>query len=224
MRKVTVTLALGILLLGAAGAVTLTRSPVRVAYQSGSPEHALLGVTIGDTVLCQADELMPAGIAAIRLPMVVFFGMPVSLMVFEGSRVIASGSHDADWTGTSVTVPVRPLSRPIPDTKICVAMSPNSEPVVIPGDRALPTRAAVTLRSTTLTAAAAEASGAPLSGRMALQFLTPGRKSWWARILTVARRMGLGRAFAGTWIALLVAALMLLVAALALRLTLREVP
>jgi hypothetical protein len=40
----------------------------------------------------------------------------------------------------------------------------------------------------------------------------------------VAQHMGLGRAYTGTWIALLVAALMAAVGALAIRLTLRTLP
>lgn len=224
MRKVKITIALGILLVAGIGAVTLTRAPVRVVHESGSAEFAELGVTIGDTVICQSDELLPAGVTAIRLPIVAFFGTRVNLIAFEGKRVLTAGARPANWTGASVTVPVKPLDRAVPDARICFAMTPNSESILVPGNRTPPLRAAVALKSPVLTPAEAQDTGPYLRGRLPLEFLASGRNIWWSRILTVARHMGLGRFYSGTWIALLVAALVLLASGLGLRLTLREFP
>ena len=224
MSPARAALVLGVLLLAGVGAYTLTRSPVRVVARSGSQENTALGVTIGDTVLCQPGEVLPAGVTGIRLPIVAFYGSPVNLIAFKGSQVLTSGSHGADWTGVSVTVPVKPLASTATGVNVCFALSPNSEPVIIPGDTAPPREAAVALHSQTLTPAALQSPTQRLRGRLALEYVASGRSSWWSRILTVARHMGLGRAYSGTWIALLVAALMLLVVGLAARLTLRELP
>jgi hypothetical protein len=64
--------------------------------------------------------------------------------------------------------------------------------------------------------------GQRLPGRIDIEYLGSGQGSWWSRLLPVARHMGLGRAFSGTWIVLLVAAMVAAVGALAGRLVLRE--
>jgi hypothetical protein len=224
MRNVKVTLAVGILLIAGVGAVTLTRSPVRVLRASGARDDTELGVTIGDTVICQPDEVLPAGVSAIRLPLIAFYGAHVSVIAFHGTQVLTEGTRGPDWTGVSVTVPVETVADTTSDVRVCFAVGPNSEPLIIPGYLTSPAKTAVVLRSQTLTAAAGGSSGVRLRGGVAIEYLASGRRSWWARILTVARHMGLGRAYSGTWIALLVAALMAIVGALAIRLTLRELP
>jgi hypothetical protein len=225
MRNVKVTLAVGILLIAGVGAVTLTRSPVRVLRASGARDNTELGVTIGDTVICQPGEVLPGGVSAIRLPVIAFYGSQVSVIVFRGSQVLTEGARGPNWTGVSVTVPVRPVAETISDVKICFALAPNSEPLIIPGYLTSPAKAAVLLSSKTLTPTAATSSAAVrLKGGVALEYLASGRKPWWSRVLTVARHMGLGRNYSGTWIVLLVAALMAVVGALAIRLTLRELP
>jgi hypothetical protein len=55
-----------------------------------------------------------------------------------------------------------------------------------------------------------------------MEYLRPGRKSWWSLASSVAHHMGLGHAASGTWIVFLVLALMLTVVILASRLALRE--
>jgi hypothetical protein len=224
MRNVKVTLAVGLLLLAGVGAVTLTRAPVRVLRASGEPENAPLGVTIGDTVICQSGEVLPSGTSAIRLPVIAFFGSNVSVIAFRGSRILTAGTRGPNWTGVSVTVPVKPVRETTSDVKVCFGLAPNSEPLIIPGYLTPPAKAAVALPSHTLTPAAATSAGGPLKGALAFEYLASGRDPWWSRILAVARHLGLGRAYSGTWIALLVAALMAVVGALAIRLTLRELP
>lgn len=222
MSKVKATLALGALLLAGVGAYTLTRSPVRVVAFSGKPQKEL-GVTIGDLVLCQPGEVLPAGATAVRLPLIAFYGANVKLIAFKGGHVLTSGSRGPTWTGVSVTVPVRPLASTVTGATVCFGVAPNSEPVHIPGDTAPRRETAVVLSARTLTPAALRSPARHVRGRLTLEYVGSGHSSWWSRILTVARHVGLGRAYSGTWIALLLAALMLLVAGLAARLTLKEV-
>ena len=54
------------------------------------------------------------------------------------------------------------------------------------------------------------------------EYLAAGNRSWWSRILEVARHMGLGHALTGTWVVGLIAALMVAVGGLAIRVALRE--
>jgi hypothetical protein len=230
MRKVTVTLAVGIALLVLAIAVTLTRAPPRVVRAVaqelvGRGEHQPIDFTVGDIAICQAGEVLPAGVSGIRLSMRAIYGAQVQVVVYGGSRVLAEGRREADWTGQSVTVPVEPLDRASSDVKLCFAVGPNSEPVAVLG-AAAPKRAAATLLTSRKIrpAAATTIDAVPLGGRAGVEYLAAGQGSWWSRLSSVAGHMGLGRAYGGAWIALLVAALMAGVGVLAVRLTARELP
>jgi hypothetical protein len=224
MRNVKVTLAVGVALLLALGAVTLTRAPPRALRTSWRGGRAELYLLTGHIAVCQADEVLPAGASGIRLWMRAFFGARVRVVAYSGSRVLAEGSRGANWTGQSVTVPVKPVGHASTNVRLCFAVGPNSEPVILLGDLTPPREAAVILARGRPTPAVAANEGPVLKGRVGVEYLAAGRSSWWSRILPVAQHLGLGRAFSGTWIALLVAALMAAVGALALGLTLRELP
>jgi hypothetical protein len=187
----------------------------------------VLGRTSSEPVLCQTGETLPGGVSAIRVSLWGFFGAHVHLFLYQGSRLLAQGSRTADWTGSSVTVPVAPLSHSVSGVRVCVAVGPNSEPLNLLGTETSQQQSAIALFTKTLVSHTALASvpagdGVPAGGRLAIEYVRPAQGSWWSRILTVARHMGLGRAYSGTWIALLVFALMAGAFALAVRLTLRE--
>lgn len=224
MRNVTVTLAVGIVLLGAVGALTLTRAPPRVVRVGVRDERIGLDTTTGDIAVCQTNEALPAGVSGIRLSLWAFFGAQVHVVAYSGSQVLTEGRRGADWTSDSVTVPVRPLDRSSTQVKLCFTIGPNSEPVILRGTSVRLAREAAVLTDITPTAEVAAGEKRLLEGRVGVEYLAAGRGSWWSRVLSVARRVGLGRAFSGTWIALLIAALMAAVGVLAVRLTLRELP
>ncbi len=208
-------------LLLAVGAFTLTRSPSRVLLTNGSVGNSPLTSTSGDLSLCQANELLPADVSAIRLSMWAFLGWNIHVKAYRGLKVLTEGSRRPDWTSTSVTVPVKPLKRAAAGVTLCYSIGANSEPALVLGTPASAVDAAASLRYGVPAPQAPLVSKLP--GRFGVEYLASGRSSWWSLVLSVARRMGLGRAFAGTWIALLVAALMAAVGVLALRLTLREI-
>lgn len=222
MRNVTITLVVGLALIALVGAVTLTRSPPRVVHVNGPGSAGPLTASAGDLSICQTGEALPAHVSAIRLSMWAFLGWKIDVKVYGPRQLLTEGSRGPDWTGTSVTVPVKPLAHAAPHTALCFSTGPNSEPELILGYPTAPARAAVALKPG-LPATQAPVEGR-LPGRVSAEYLTSGTGSWWSRILAVARHMGLGRAFAGTWIALLAAALMAAVAVLVTRLTLRELP
>jgi hypothetical protein len=228
MRNVKVTLAVGIALMVAVGAVTLTRSPprvVRVGVPGGLGEgNLILAITASDISVCQANEVLPGGVSGIRLALWAFYGSQVHVRVYSGSQILTEGRRGADWTSDSVTVPVKPVDHATSHVQVCFALGPNSEPVILLGAPAPVQALASASKGGTPTPAAAASEGQRLRGRVGVEYLAAGRGSWWSRALSVARHMGLGRAFSGTWIALLVAALMAAVGVLAVRLTLRELP
>jgi Predicted membrane protein (DUF2142) len=200
----------GVVLLLAVGALTLTRSPPRVVRVSSNVE-VLLGTTAGSAEICQENEVLPAGVSAIRLPLQAFFGAKVLVQAFSGSQVLTEGRRGPDWTGKSVTVPVTPLTHAASHVKLCIDLGPNSEPVYVGGVET-PKREAATLKGRTLV------------GRVSVEDLASGRGSWWSRIPAVVRHMAIGRAFSGTWVVALIVALVVAVGALAVRLTVRELP
>ena len=208
-RKVVVTLGVGIVLLLALGAYTLTRSPPRIV-RAGTPGLGLVSQTIADTDVCQAGEVLPAGVSAIRLSIWAFFGARIHLTVSSGSRVLTEGSRGPDWTGNTVTVPVTPLDHAVSSAKVCFHIGPNSEVLYLLGSETPPSSAAVS------------STGEPLAGRMDITYLAAGHDSWWSRIEQVARHMGLGHALTGTWVVLLICALMAATGALAVRSVVRE--
>jgi hypothetical protein len=226
----TITIVLGVVVLAVVGAITLTDAPPRVVRSVGRElvgrgENAPIAFATSHLVVCQANETLPAGVVGVRLWMRAFYGTPVHLALYQGSHILATGAHSAAWTGQSVTVPVTPLSYEVANVELCFAIGPNSEPVTILGAHAPARLRAVSARSENLSEPGVGATeGEPLAGRIEVEYLAAGNGSWWSRILEVARRMGLGRAVTGTWIALLAAALMAATATLAIRHALRELP
>jgi hypothetical protein len=228
-KSVMATFAAGTALMAVVAGLALTQAPPRLV-RIGAPGTKAIGPdgasvvahTASDYTICQAGEVLPRGIAAIRLSIWAFYGAPLHVMAYRGTQIVAEGSRGANWTGDSVTVPVRAPDHTIGDVRLCVAIGPNSEALQLLGASTPAPQAAASLASDVSAADASARDEHTLGGRLTVEYLAPGNGSWWSRVLSVARHMGLGRAYSGTWIALLIAALMATVAALAVRLTLRE--
>jgi hypothetical protein len=210
-RDVKVTLGVGIALMIAVGALTLTRAPSRVV-RVGAETTAVLGNAFGSLKVCQANESLPAGVSGVRLGLVAAYGAPVRLRLLSGSRVLAEGRRGPSWTSSSVTVPVTPLNHTVSHVKLCIDLGPNSERIIIGGTKTPAREAAVS------------SSGQSIGGRISVEYLAAGKRSWWSSILLVARHIGLGHALSGTWVVLLIAMLMAAVGLLAVRITLRGLP
>ncbi|HWY90263.1 MAG TPA: hypothetical protein VNY31_06280 [Solirubrobacteraceae bacterium] len=223
-----VTLAVGVALLAAASAVALTRSPPRVARVGvpvGDASDVPLGKDLGDMTICQSGETLPAGVSGIRIGMWAFLGAKMHVRIYSGSRILTEGSRGPNWTSDSVTVPIKPVDHQTSGVKVCIGIGPNSQPLMLLGAETPARESAVaTLGVNSPTPAAAASSHAQLGGKIGLEYLAAGRGSWWSRVVSVVKHMGLGRAYTGSWIALLVAALMAAIGVLAIRLTLRTLP
>ena len=191
--------------------VLLSNSPP-VVIRANAPLSDFVGLNefVGSERLCQGDEVLPRGTTAIRMSLEALIGPPVSLTASVDARVLTRGQHGAGWSSGSVTVPVAPLRRTYSRVTICATIAEPREPIELDGVAS--SRARAVHASNHQTAA----------GRMMVEYLRPGRVSWWSRVQSVARGMGLGRAGGGAWIAILAAAMMVAVTAIASSLLIKE--
>jgi hypothetical protein len=188
--------------------VALAHAPLSVARRGVATEHTLVN-TLEPASGCQGGETLPRQTTAIRISLTAALGPRVVVTVLSGSRTVARGTAAPGWSDASVTVPVRPLARALFPVRVCFALSQMNGKVAM---RGTPSGASV----------AVQAKEGPLPGRMGIEYLRPGRSSWWSQVVAIARRLGLGRAASGTWNALLVLALAAAVCTLSSWLVVRE--
>jgi hypothetical protein len=208
MRSARVALTVGLALTAAALGVVLSRSPITVAGTNSSPAHHAIAYVAGGSSGCQEGGTLPRGTSAIRISAAANTGPRVTVTALSGSLVLARGTRDAGWAfNETVTVPVKRVSRTIPNAVICIAFGPAIEPIQING---------------TVVRRTAANGSASRTVNFRVEYLRAGHESWWSLASSVARHMGLGHAASGTWIVFFLIALMITVATLASRLVLRE--
>jgi hypothetical protein len=199
MRRVRWALAAGLMLTVAALGVVLSHAPLTIAGTNGIRARPNVAHTGGEVTLCHHDGTLPEGTSAIRASLSANVGPAVTVRVLSGKRTVAEGSRPAGWgLAETVTVPVKPLTHPVRDVRICTVIGAAAEPIELKGTVI---KKVVALR---------------------VEYLRAGPSSWWSLASTVAAHMGLGRAPTGTWIAWLAILVMLAVAALTSRLILQE--
>lgn len=212
IRNAQVVLAVGLALTALAAAVVLLLgAPTVLAGTNGVAARLYppLMVMPGAGRACQADETLPAGASAVRISLEASAGPRVAVVVLSGSTPVAHGLSATGWLGRVVTVPIEPLDRTIRHATVCFSFAGAHERVSLLGAH-------------TPAPKAARSDARVLAGRVAIEYLRSGSSSWWSLAKSVARRMGLGRAWAGTWIAFLIAALMATAIVLGSWLTVRE--
>jgi hypothetical protein len=205
MRAARIALVAGLALLALGICLTLLHAPLTVAATNKPHrlvEEEQLSSTRSGAKYCQSGETLPRGTSAIRIELSASLGPQVSLQVSADGHTIARGEADSGWTGWVVTVPVEPLAYSVPDVTMCASFRVVHETLVLLGKR-------------TPAAVAARDDGRPLPGRMSVEYLRPGTRSWASLATSVARNMGFGRAWAGTWIVFLVLALLAMIVVLA---------
>jgi hypothetical protein len=142
-------------------------------------------------------------------------GPRVAVKVLAGGSVITRGEREAGWgADATVTVPVRPVRRTVADANVCIAFGPAVEPIRI--------LVALLQASGVPPQLPPQNSGRGQKGQLRLEYLRSGHTSWWSLAHSVARRMGLGHAPAGTWIVLLLVGLAIVIVTLASWLAFRE--
>jgi len=210
MREVRIALIAGLALLVAGIGVALARSPMSVARTNGTPsrEEAIAFTTHGATY-CQSDELLPQGTSAIRLSFFAFAGPRLRVVVYAGGRSVTSGESGSGWTSRVVTVPVKPLARAVSGATVCASFQMRDEELTVFG-------------KFTSRPSAARNGREVLSGRMWIEYLRPGTRSWASLVPTILSNMTFGRASSGPGIVVLALLLLAAVAILSSRLVLRE--
>ena len=160
--------------------------------------------------MCQPGESLPRETSALRLSLEATVGPRVAVELLVGSRRLDSGTRGSGWTAASVTVPVKPLGLAVSHVTLCFAIAATRVRVGMLG------------ADTPRAQAARLVGGGALPGRVRVEYMRAGHASWLSLARSVARRMGLGRAVAGSWIALLALGLMLALAVAVAGLLLRE--
>jgi len=210
MLSVRIALALAATLTALAIALTLQGAPLSVAGTNGIPDAGEVATTKRDTHACQGSETVPAGTTAVRLTLAAEIGPRTTLTASSAGRTITHGLRGQGWTGATVTVPVQRVSHTVRNAKICFALARPLEVIELFGKHTLGAQALV------------GPHGERLPGRLGVEYLRPGRASWLSLLSAVARRMGLGHAWGGSWIALALASAMAGAAALMAWLAVRE--
>ncbi|MGH2855446.1 MAG: hypothetical protein ACRDLF_14780 [Solirubrobacteraceae bacterium] len=209
MMRIKVALAGGLALIAVALVATLAHAPAVVVRTTVLPEKQLTA-TSSNGGGCQRGELLPPGTTAIRLGLFAVTTPEVAMKVFAGPHVLTEGTLAPGWSGEGATVPVnRVLSRAASPVTVCFALKSVTETVTLVGRTTGPAEATV-------------AEGKPLPGRVSIEYLRPSRRSWGSLAVSVARRLGLGRAASGTGNALLVLLLAVTVLTLSSWLVVRD--
>jgi hypothetical protein len=195
-RDARIALAGGLVLVVAVAAIVLSRSPPVVARTNGLEPNAVLAATPGGGSVCQAGETLPAGSTAVGVSLEASSGPRVTLRVVSPKgAVVTRGVSASGWVGKLVTVPVKPMNREVRDAVVCLSFSGADERISLLGTFARSDRA--TWRG-----------GSAIPGRLAIVYFRDSSSSWWSLARSVVRRMGLGRAWTGGWVAIVVAVLL----------------
>jgi hypothetical protein len=184
---VAITLLIGFLAIGAALVATLSQAPPKVISSDAITVAGNLGSFEGGATVCQADEHIPASTSAIRISLIANIGPAISAVVLNGSQIIARGQQGGGWASGSLTLPLQPVVSRAIDATICLTRNPVAIPVGLFGNL-------------TPQAIAATSNGEPLPGRMRVEYLASGRRSWFSLARYVAIRLGLGHVPSGAWI------------------------
>ena len=191
--------------------VVVVLSDARLTLLSASPVEVNRELVVTDRGLsaCQSREDLPQGTVAMRLSISGVYGPKVTVSASSEAHLITAGARGSGWTADVVTVPVNRVSRPHRGVNVCFALERGAGVVRLDGE------------TTAAALAADDQDGAPLPGRVRIEYLGLAH-SWWSVIPAVAQHMGLGRAASGIWIVLIAIALMVAVCLLAGVLALSE--
>ncbi|HKG01688.1 MAG TPA: hypothetical protein VKB03_00790 [Conexibacter sp.] len=198
------TVAIGLVLIAIGFAATLSTAAEHRTGTNGMPARAFLGVMPAPTTLCQTNERVPAGTAALRFPAKSdSYAAPGLTLTLEQAGVVRAKSTDARWEGRDALVVAfaQPLRADLL-ANVCVRLHAS-------GDRRYAFKGTPTYPEE-----AATIDDQPLPGRMHVEYLSADSGSWASFVPTIARRLGRGHAWSGASVALLAALLMVLPIAL----------
>lgn len=185
MGKVPIRLVLatGLLLIGLAVVAVLSRSPATLAQTNGIPLATTLVHTGHPTRACQSGETLPRETSALRLALFSMLGPRITVRAYAGSQIVTQGAQHGGWDGTDIVVPVRRVPRTTGPVTVCLQLDTVDSEVSLLGAGA---------PGATLTV-----GGRALPDRMRIEYLRPGRATWWSYAGTIVRNIGFGHALSG---------------------------
>jgi hypothetical protein len=203
--RVLVALALGIVVFAVALLITVSHSPPVLAGTNSVVAEGFVATTRGNAVFCQDGETLPGGTSAIRLWVNTNISPSVQAVVSAGSQLLTRGAQQAGRLTGAIAIPVAPVPQTVTNARLCFHFGPAVEPVRLVGG---------TIRART--------RGEAPAAKIRVEYLRPGRRTWWSLLPSIARRIGFGRAPSGTWVAFVPLLLMAVAGFLALRLLVRQ--
>ena len=202
--RARISLAIGLSLIAVAIGVVMSRSPPVVARTNGVPIDETVATASNFVEACQGGETLPHGTTAVRLSLEAYLGPRVMVKIVHNHKSLTTGERALGWSRQSVAVPVKSLQRSVANVSLCFAMSPRDETVKIKGKRE------------------AGLTGSVTGGRIRIEYLGQGHRSWWRLVPSVVRRMSWGRAENGVWAALAVLVMMVTLTAVVSVLIVRD--
>ena len=194
-RRALACLGLVVLVLGGGLCLVLARTAERRTGSDGvrvGGEYTAFEVPPG-VAACQGGELLPARTAAVEIPVIRSAGA-ATVSVWRDGRLLDRSSVHVDPRASMLHAPIpHPPARDVAGVRVCVTFRSGG---VLPQGGTVPD-----VESIRVGDAQAETS-------MAIAYVQPGRRSWFAAAATVAARIALGRGdWGGRWIVYLLAAL-----------------
>jgi hypothetical protein len=212
LTPVRVVVGVGLLaLLIVAVAVLAQRQQRRSGTNLTADAGYVIPLSAGEQV-CEPEELLPGDTGALRVdadsgasP-----GGRLTASISEASgRVVASGALRSGWHTGVVTIPVSRVPNTLSGATVCL-VNEGAHPIAF-GGSVPDANFYVAL------------GGKPLSGRLRIEYMRPGRESWFALAPTLVHRFSLAKAnLVRHWAAAAAIVLLLLAVALATRTMLRE--
>ena len=201
--------------------VLLTGRQAQIAGTDRVPNYTFVTELYSGQQLCQSNEIVPAGTAALRMTIGTYGkpGPPLAIAISAAPsaapkaplRRISTGGIAKGWRQGVISVPVTPVRAIHAQASVCIA-NRGPRPVAIAGT----TPPAHYGFDDTV-------DGTALSSEVRIDYMLAGRPSWFAMLSTLAQRMTFGK---GTyigwmgWIAPLL--LMLALVVVLVRVLLRE--
>jgi hypothetical protein len=130
---------------------------------------------------CQGGELLPAGTGTLRIPVMRSASSTATVSLWRGGRLLDRVAAHVDTRAQLLRASIPRTSRDLGHVRVCVAFPAGG--VLFQG-------------ATVPDAQHVRIGDGAANSSMAIDYLKPGRQSWWDDAPTVAARIGLGR---GDW-------------------------
>jgi hypothetical protein len=197
-RRRSLTLALGVALLAVGLLLAMSQAAKQRTATNNVPALLGIGSAGGAETICQRPESIPSGTGGLRVALHGSSAPRLAMTISDGEGVRASGGAGARWDGASaVIVPLTTTLREDVTGSVCIRLLADES-------------ARYRLRGVlTSPSVSATRDGRHLRGRLHLEFLAGGERSWWSFAPTVVHRMSLGHAWSD-WPVMLVASLLTL--------------